>query len=289
MKTLVIRLLGPLVISVLGLNSIFALADGNSFSRIISIGSSTTEIIYALGLEDRIVAVDTTSLYPSDALKNHPNVGYMRALSAEPILSLQPDIVVSEEGAEPGVVLRQLEESGVEVLIIPKANSIEGVYSKINLIAEKFDRQSKAEQLISQMAEDFEQTTLLLSGLQTQPKTMFILGLSSGAINASGASTSANDLILYAGGANVFDSFHGYKPVTPEAIINASPEVIILPSHSIALAGGLEKIMAIPEISLTPAAQNNRIYVVDSTLALGFGPRLPEAIRLVAEHIKGGN
>ena len=255
------------------------------YKRIVSIGSSSTEIIYALGLEHNLVAVDTTSLYPEEALKTYASVGYMRALSAEPILSLAPDIVVSEASAQPAIVLQQMREAGVKVLLLPEDRSIQGVYEKISLIADTFGREQKAQALITQLKLDFQRTQEYLANLRDSPKTLFLLGISSSAITASGSDTSAHDLITYAGGSNAFSNFRGYLPVTAESIIEAAPEVIILPSHSIDLAGGLAKILAIPEIRLTPAGQNERIYIVDSTMALGYGPRLPEAIRIVAEQI----
>ena len=70
-------------------------------SRIVSIGGAVTEILYALGLKDRVVAVDATSLYPDEALKQKPSVGYFRALSAEGVLGLNPSLVLAIDGAGP--------------------------------------------------------------------------------------------------------------------------------------------------------------------------------------------
>lgn len=260
-------------------------ASASSFQRIVSIGSSTTEILYALDMQDSIVAVDTTSLYPSTALQSHANVGYMRALSAEPILSLGPDLVITEEGAEPSSVFLQLQEAGVEILQLPNKTSIDGLYEKIELIAEKLSLDQAGDQLKQQIQKEFAETSQLLESLEGKPRTLFLLSVASGALTASGAGTSADDLIRQSMGKNVFDSFQGYRPVNAEALIIAAPEVILLPSHSVEMAGGIENIQSIPEIGLTPAGKNGRIYVVDSTLTLGFGPRLPLAIRSVALQI----
>ena len=74
---------------------------GRSGPGIIAIGGSITEIIYALGAEDKLVAVDSTSMYPASALERHPDVGYMRALSAEPVLSVNPDVILAIDDAGP--------------------------------------------------------------------------------------------------------------------------------------------------------------------------------------------
>src|SRR4051812_20647211 len=78
-------------------------------NRIVSVGGAVTEILYELGLKDRIVAVDTTSLYPVEALKQKPNVGYMRALSAEGVLGLNPSLVLAIDGAGPKETIAVLE------------------------------------------------------------------------------------------------------------------------------------------------------------------------------------
>src|SRR5262245_3812762 len=88
-------------------------------SRIVSIGGAVTEILYALGLEQRIVAVDTTSLYPPRALADKPNVGYMRQLSAEGVLGLSPSLILAIEGAGPKETVAVLERANVPFVSVP--------------------------------------------------------------------------------------------------------------------------------------------------------------------------
>ena len=88
-------------------------------SRIVSVGGAVTEILYALGLADRIVAVDTTSLFPAEALKQKPNVGYMRALSAEGVLGLNPSLVLAIDGAGPKETIAVLEAATVPLVRVP--------------------------------------------------------------------------------------------------------------------------------------------------------------------------
>src|SRR6202453_5091460 len=103
-------------------------------SRIVSIGGAVTETIYALGLESRIVGVDTTSLYPPEALKRAPNVGYMRALSAEGILSLRPSWGIAIDGSGPPAHLKLVSDTGVPLTIIHDDPSPDGVAAKIETI-----------------------------------------------------------------------------------------------------------------------------------------------------------
>ncbi|MFD0936584.1 ABC transporter substrate-binding protein, partial [Methylobacterium trifolii] len=84
-------------------------------ARIASLGGAVTEILYRLGAGPRIAAVDTTSLYPAEAMREKPNVGYLRALSAEGLLSVGPDLVIAADGAGPADVLALVREAGVRV------------------------------------------------------------------------------------------------------------------------------------------------------------------------------
>lgn len=123
--------------------------------RIISIGGSVTEIIFALGAGDRLVAVDSTSLYPADATEL-PDVGYMRRLSAEPILALGPDRILAIEDAGPLPVLDQLHEAGVEVEIIGDDPSPSGIARKIREIASALDLRDEGNILAERITTDFE-------------------------------------------------------------------------------------------------------------------------------------
>jgi len=100
-------------------------------ARIASLGGAVTEILYRLGAADRIVAVDTTSIYPAEALREKPNVGYLRALSAEGLLSAGPDLVIAAEGAGPPDVLALVREAGVPVTLVKEPPTPEGVLDKI--------------------------------------------------------------------------------------------------------------------------------------------------------------
>ncbi|MEL7430015.1 MAG: ABC transporter substrate-binding protein, partial [Pseudomonadota bacterium] len=104
-------------------------------SRILSIGGDVTEILYALGMGDKIVAVDTTSLFPPEALESKRKVGYMRALSAEGVLSVAPSVILAAEGAGPPETVRALKASSVHYIVVPDTPTPDGVATKIRSIA----------------------------------------------------------------------------------------------------------------------------------------------------------
>ena len=105
-------------------------------SRIVSVGGAVTEILYALGLESRIIAVDSTSLYPPHALAEKPSVGYMRQLSPEGVLGLGPSLVLAAEGSGPKDTIAVLEAASVPFVQIPDRFTGDGIVEKIRLIAQ---------------------------------------------------------------------------------------------------------------------------------------------------------
>ncbi|MEY9231097.1 ABC-type hemin transport system substrate-binding protein [Bradyrhizobium japonicum] len=109
-----------------------AVAD---FARTVSIGGAITEILYALGLEGRLVGVDTTSLYPAAALHDKPNVGYMRQISAEGVLGLNPTLILAIQGSGPRETMDLLETAKVPLVLVPETFSEEGLIEKIKLVA----------------------------------------------------------------------------------------------------------------------------------------------------------
>ena len=260
-------------------------AGNEAPDRIIAIGGSITEIIYALGAEDRLAAVDSTSMYPAVALERHPDVGYMRALSAEPVLSVNPDIILAVDDAGPPEVLEQLQAAGVRVLTIPDDPSIEGVYRKIRHIAGIVGREGKGEELIRGIEQEYRNLVDKLSRAVKKPDVLFLLSFGRGAPLAAGRDTSAHSMISLAGGNNVMGRVSGYKAITPEAVIAAAPEIVVVLQRTFALYGDKEKLFSLPELATTPAARNGRLSVFDGLYLIGFGPRTVGAIRDLAAEL----
>lgn len=245
---------------------------------VVSIGGSVTEIVYALGAEDRVVAVDSTSLYPPPA-RAKPDVGYMRQLAAEPILALEPALVLAVEDAGPPAVLDQIRESGVPVVTVPDRPTIAGISDKIDVIAEALDLRERGAALNDRLDGEFRVLREAIAETSDRPSVLFLLSTGSGAPMAGGRNTSADGIIALAGGRNVADGFEGYKAFSPEAAVAVAPEVILVTDRTLDQFGGREGLLAMPQIALTPAGQDVRIVSIDGLLLLGFGPRTGEAIR----------
>lgn len=252
--------------------------------RIIAIGGSITEIIYALGAQDRLAAVDSTSLHPPRALETHPNVGYMRALSAEPVLSVAPDLILAIADAGPPEVIKQIRQVGVPVLTIRDEPSMQGAHQKIRAVARALGLEREGEQLAARLEREYRAVAERLKAVKIRPEVLFLLSAGSGAPLAAGTGTSAHSMIQLAGGRNVMERITGYKAVTPEAIVAAAPEIIVATRRTFARYGSKEKLLSLPELAATPAAAAGRLLVFDSLYLIGFGPRTVAAVRELATH-----
>ncbi|MGB0210700.1 heme/hemin ABC transporter substrate-binding protein [Algiphilus sp.] len=256
--------------------------------RVVSVDGSLTEIVYALGEADRLVAVDTTSTYPPEALASLPNVGYMRQLSAEPILSLSPDLVLSSSDAGPPAALQQLREAGVPVTGIENDTTAQGVLDKIRAVGEALSVSDAAAALAERVEAAFAEARADVARYDDRPRVLCLLS-ARGSPVAAGEDTAAAHLIALAGGRNAVTGYSGYKPLNPEAAVALRPDVILLADRTLKDLGGRETLLARPELAATPAGQAGRVVSMDMMLMLGFGPRTPEAVRRVAAAIRGGS
>ena len=251
-------------------------AQAGTPERVITIGGALTETVYALGAKDLIVGSDTTSYYPPMAEKL-PKVGYQRALSAEGILSLSPDLVILTEEAGPPPVLRQLESAEVEILTLKAGRSLEDVKANIQKIAEALNREETGAALIQKIDAESKKLTDSIATAKYKKRVMFILQHGGGAPLVAGKGTAADSIIALSGAANVVEDYDGYKPLSPEAAVALKPEVILITKRGLEQAGGKESLLNVPGISLTPAGRHGHVIAMDALLMLGFGPRAAQA------------
>ena len=245
-------------------------------SRLAISGGSITEIVYLLNESSKIVAADRTSNYPTAATKL-PSIGYVRNLSAEGVLSIEPTLILAENDTGPPIVLNQLRKTGVEIAIIPEQMDAEGIISKVECVASVINADPEstatATAKLAQNLAVLEHLKNAARELETNITVAVILGLDNGQPTVGGINTSANSILEMAGATNAFESFEGWKPVPAESMLEANPDIIIMPIRSVKMAGGLEKILSMQAIKLTNAAMNNRVIAIDGMALLGFGPR----------------
>jgi iron complex transport system substrate-binding protein len=253
-------------------------------SRIVSIGGSITEILYALGLQQNIVAVDTTSLYPPAALQDKPNVGYMRQLSAEGVLSLSPTLVLALQGSGPKETIDILQQSNVPFVAVPDKFSGQGIIEKIRVVAQSVGTPARGECLARHVGDDLATLDVMRAQVRERIKVAFVLSLSANRPMIAGRATAADGIIALAGATNAFADFDGYKLVNDEAIIAAKPDAVLVMQRG---EHGLsaETVFAQPALAMTPAAERKALVSMDGLYLLGFGPRTAAAARDLAAHL----
>lgn len=253
-------------------------------SRIAIAGGSITEIVYYLGEESRIVATDTTSNFPPEA-QNFPSVGYVRTLSTEGLISLGPTLILGEDDMGPPAVLEQIEQTGIDIIMIPEAHTAQGIVDKVRCIGRILDVADRADQVIE---ERLDETLASLDAIAAnandgRPRAAVILGLRDGVPLGAGTETSGDGLLTMAGADNVLDAFSGWKPLSLEALIEANPDFIIVPNRGVDSAGGADALLSHPALRLTNAAKEEQLIAMDGMTILGFGPRtLGAAVELAS-------
>lgn len=260
------------------LSSTFSFAQ-----RVVSIGGTVTEIVYLLGADKQLVASDTSSIYP-DKANQMPKVGYQRTLSAEGVLSVHPELLLITPSAGPAKVLQQLKDTGVKIVTIDSPDTKQGIFDKVSQVAQALDQEIAGKQAIDSIKQAFDELAIPESWKKRPPRLLFVLQMG-GAPMVAGQGTAPDALFHLAGAINAVNTINGYKALTPEAILLAQPDAIVVTQQGLTRAGE-QAIWSLPGMASTPAAKAQRIISLDALLALGLGPRTPQAIQFIHQQLE---
>tara|TARA_B100000579_G_scaffold436602_1_gene463100 strand:- start:7790 stop:8671 length:882 start_codon:yes stop_codon:yes gene_type:complete len=288
MKNLFLKI--SLLISVVLTDDLDQCYISNDLSRVVVAGGSITEIIYFLDLDKYLTAVDVTSNFP-DKAKNLPSIGYVRNLSTEGILSLNPTLFLGENDMGPPIVLEQLKETALDIRIIPEQHSANGILEKVYCVGEIMGLE------ISQIKEktiDLNKNVNRLyeltdKGILKSTRVMFVLNMRGNSPIVAGKGTSGNGFISIIGCKNAFDNVQGWKPISEESVLNVNPDYIILPNKDIHKSSTIDNILDNPIFMNTEAGKNKNFIFEDAMAMLGFGPRTLDIAVKIAESISEKN
>lgn len=258
------------------------IADVSDTSRIVSLTGDITETIFELGLGDNIVAVDLTTTYPPEALdlrSTGGSVGFGRALAAEAVLKHEPTLVVGDESIEPPEAIEQLRDAGVPVVILAQQATFAEAETKILELARVLNVVQAGEELAKRVAEEITVAQDRAENADVQPRVAYVYVRGPSVLYVFGDGLSSNAMIEGAGALDVGAPMgEGAIALTPEALIAAAPDVIILPEAGVAALGGISAVLEIPGVSETPAGQNQAFLVYDEAYFLNLGPRVGLAL-----------
>lgn len=251
--------------------------------RIVTIDGSVTEIVFALGLGDKVVGRDVTSTYPA-VVNDLPDVGYMRQLTVEGVLSLSPDLIIATRDAKPSKTLDRLQASGVRVEIIDNTPSLAGVLYKVEQIAALLGVPEKGAQLGQTIQREFDDALGYIAQQSTstrKPEAIFVLAVRNGNLSVAGKGSRANELLKMIGVSNpVEQQIYNYQPLSAEAAININPAIIFMLEQGVSMSGGQQAVLNNPVLKHTRAFDQQRLIIMPND-ALSFGPRLGQMMRHV--------
>jgi len=252
--------------------------------RVVGVSKQINEFLYEIGAESVLVARDLTSIYPA-AIRTLPSVGYHRALSAEGIISMRPTMLLTDGNLGPDAVVEQVRKVGIPVVLMSPGNSVDSAQALMEKLGERFGRKQAADSVIGEWRRAMNDALADSARWVGEPKPR-VLVMHFGQLNNSYLAlkrgSTADRIIGWAGGVNAVDSVGGMMRLTPELIAKAAPDVVIATDVGFDRVGSSEKFAQLPGVALTPAAKNGRIYRVDETEVMYFGPRTPASIRKVA-------
>lgn len=267
----------PDVITFVGIDGITSTITDTS--RIVSLNGDITEIIFELGLGDRVVAVDVTTTFPA-ASDDLPRIGFAQQLAAEPVLAFAPTVVIGDQQIQPAESLEQLRGAGIPVVIIETQTTLPGVEIKILQVAEALGVPEAGRTLADRVNAEIAAAQALAAQVQEKARVAFVYSRGPQQIFLFGRGMVTQALIE---GANAVDviaesGVTAAVPLTPEALVAAAPDVIILPASGVGALGGLEAVAALPGVGETPAGRDGAFLVYDDGLFLNFGPRTGRAL-----------
>lgn len=244
--------------------------------RIISLAPSNTEILFALGLGDSVVAVTDQCDYPLEALEKEKVGGYATP-DIEKIVALNPDLVLVAYGT-PMDVINNMVGLGLTVFGI-KTTDLDDLLNDIRRIGEITDKEMEAQALTSEMASEIKTVTDVTSELENRPRVFYIIW--NDPLWSAGSGTFMHELIEKGGGVNICGNITGYPTISIEEVVARNPEVIITSSWP----GIYEWAMNETALNTTDARQYNRVFACDDNLVQRPGPRLVEGLEWFAHFI----
>jgi len=188
-------------------------------------------------------------------------------------------------------VLKQIAAAGVRMTVLPAHHQYEGLRQRVLGVGKVLKRSEFAQIIVQRLDSQWQQVRQQLAAQALQRvrpvRVMFVLTHSPVQVLVAGASTAAQAMLTYAGATNAVRGFKGYKPLTPEAMIAAQPDCLLVTEQGLQAAGGLEALYKLPGLAQTPAGRSQAVITMDALRLLGFGPRMPEAVLALNQAFQG--
>ncbi len=273
-----------------------ASADGeqvtvDSAERIVPLTGAVNEIVFTLGLGEHVVARDITATF--EQAEKLPTVTRGHDVSAESVLALRPTVVLAETTTGPAEAMQQIRDAGIPVVVFDPAKSLEDVGERIAAVAEALGVPQAGRQLT-------ERTERRIAAVQQsiprredgeKPRVAFLYLRGSASVYLIGGAESGAGSLLEAAGAVDAGAASGlrkdFTAITPEALAEAQPDVILVMSEGLASVNGVDGLVEIPGVAQTPAGMDRRVVSIPDGVLLSYGPRTDEVLKSLVDQLYG--
>ncbi|MFI7392081.1 hemin ABC transporter substrate-binding protein [Streptomyces tendae] len=256
--------------------------------RIVPLSGSLSEIVFTLGLGDRVVARDVTATFEQAA--KLPVVTRGHDVSAESVLSLRPDLVLAETTSGPEEAVDQIRAAGVPVLFVGAAGGLDDVGPRIQAVAGALGVPAAGEELTRRSEQRIE---AVRKGVPhgEKPRVAFLYLRGSASVYLIGGKDSGAGSLIEAAGAVDAGAASGlakdFTAITSEALVKAAPDAILVMSKGLESVGGVDGLVKIPGVAQTPAGMDRRIVSVEDGVLLNYGPRTDQVLKSVVAQLYG--
>ncbi|MBB1245548.1 ABC transporter substrate-binding protein [Streptomyces durbertensis] len=269
-------------------------ADGRdvtvrSVERVVPLSGSIAELVFSLGLGDRVVARDVTATF--EQAEKLPVVTRAHDVSAEGVLSLRPTLVLAEATTGPAEAIEQIRDAGIPLLVLPPAQRLSDVSVRIEAVAAALGVPEAGKRLDERTRRRIGEARADIPEDVDRPRVAFLYLRGSAAVYLlGGARSGASSLIEAAGGVDAGKESglkKDFTAITSEALAKAAPDVILVMSKGLDSVNGVDGLLEIPGVAQTPAGMDRRIASVDDGVLLNYGPRTDTVIRSLVRQFHG--
>jgi len=241
-------------------------------ARIVSLAPANTEILFALGLGDKVVGVTSYDDYPSQ-VASITKVGDFAGPNIEAVAAAKPDLILATSGVQADVV-KKLEALGATVVVLDP-QTLSGVYTDIERVGKVTGTSSKASTLLGGMKADIQS---IQAAVAASPTVSAFIEIGQNPLFTAGKGTLMDELITLAGGTNVVTQ-PGYVSFSSEQLIKANPEVYLATKGSSSDPSAIEKR---PGFSAISAIKSHRVVILDDSIVSRGGPRIVDGLKAIA-------
>jgi iron complex transport system substrate-binding protein len=258
-------------------------------SRIVSLNGNITEVVYALGLGKDVVADDISATYPPAAAKA-PKIGYQGELTAEPILAKQPTVVIGDTTAAPASAIAQVRSAGIPVVILPSYQGYAGALQKITAVAQALGVPATGQKVRAQVSASITAAERKAATYSCHPRIMLLYLRGTSVELAAGAGAGYTSIFTAVGAvdAGAQSGLSGFAPITPEALVKAAPQILIVTTTGLASIGGLNALLKIPGVAQTPAGRDKDVLAFEDDFLLNNSTRVGQLMQQLAVDLHRG-